>query len=196
MKVIGITGGVGCGKSSVIKIMIESYHAYHINTDQIAKEQMKKGNVSFIRVVKEFGEKILLPDGEIDRKKLAAIVFSDKDKLKTLNQLTHPPVYEEVMKIIDTKRKEHCSFILLESAILHQAGFSNLCDELWYVYAKRSLRMKRLMEDRGYTEERVKSMMKNQGTDKYYRSVASTVINNSGSLQEVKRQLELLVEKS
>lgn len=98
MKVIGITGGIGSGKSLVADIMIKKYNAYFINTDRIAYEQMLPGGISYKGVVDYFGKEILKEDGTIDRSKLSKIVFSDKEKLRKLNSLTHPNVLTEVKK--------------------------------------------------------------------------------------------------
>lgn len=194
MKVIGITGGVGSGKSAVTTILVEKYHAYHINTDIIAREQMQKDGVSFKKVVKAFGTDILAADGEIDRKKLGEIVFHDDEKLKKLNQLTHPNVKKAVKKIIRQKKKEKVPFVLMESAILYRAGFSNLCDELWYIYATEETRTKRLKDSRGYTDEKVRSMMSKQDTEEHFREVCTVVIDNNGSFEDVQKQVQLLVE--
>jgi len=103
MKVIGITGGIGSGKSLVADILVKDYGAYYINTDRIAYEQMLPDGISYQGVVDFFGKVILNEDGTINRSKLAKIVFNDKEKLLKLNSLTHPNVLIDVLKEIEKK---------------------------------------------------------------------------------------------
>ena len=144
MKVIGITGGIGSGKSLVADIMIKKYKAYLINSDSIAKEQMMPGGVSYEGVVEYFGKQILMEDGTIDKGKLSKIVFSDKDKLLKLNSLTHPNVLIEVQRIIAHKRDSRIvPFCIIETALMIEAGYDFVCDEVWYVHSPQDIRRSR-----------------------------------------------------
>ncbi|MBP5183799.1 MAG: dephospho-CoA kinase [Lachnospiraceae bacterium] len=183
--VIGITGPAGCGKSYICRLVSGLKKTLVIDTDTIAKEQMKKGRESYKRVVKAFGRDILLEDGEIDRAKLAGIVFSDKDKLALLNSLTHPPVIDECKKIIKESRGLY-EFILLESALLTDSGCNNMCDLVWYIHTPKAERIERLTTTRGYSKEKIRSVMKSQRPVSFYRANADMVILNSKSLGDEK----------
>src|SRR5690606_28985502 len=136
MKVIGITGGIGSGKSLVADIMIMKYNAYLINTDMIAKEQMMPDGISYPGIVEYFGEEILNKDGTIDANKLADIVFKDKEKLLKLNSLTHPNVLTEVKRIIAGMREgKKTPYCIIETALMIESGYDFVCDEVWYVYS-------------------------------------------------------------
>ena len=175
--VIGITGPVGSGKSYICKLIAEVAETLIIDTDSVAKEQMKKGGISYKKVVDAFGKDILLKSGEIDRAKLSGIVFNDGKKLKLLNSLTHPEVIKESKRLIRENRKIK-EVILLESAILVDAKCDKMCDYVWYVYTPVKMRAKRLKNTRGYSDEKIKSVMRSQNTDKYFRATSDAVIVN------------------
>lgn len=178
-KIIGITGGVGCGKSTVVKLLAENYHCLTISTDDVAREQMLPGGIAYERVVKEFGEGILLADGNIDRGKLAGIVFADPNALLRLNALTHPAVTEYVLTQVEKERKENrYEFLVVESALLIEGGYKTFCDEVWYVYATEKERRERLKRDRGYTDKKIDDLMARQHKEEDFFSVASHVIEN------------------
>ena len=189
--VIGITGPAGSGKSYICKLIAEVAETLIIDTDSIAKEQMKKGGISYKGVVKEFGKEILLDDGEINRAKLASIVFDDGEKLKTLNSLTHPNVIEESKRIIKENRAKY-NVILLESALLVDAGCDKMCDYVWYVHTSVKERSERLKVTRGYSDEKIKSVQKSQRKSTFYREHADAVINNSEALGEERLKKALI----
>ena len=153
MKVIGITGGIGSGKSLVARIMQDKYGARYIDTDQIAREQMEPGGASYDGVVQYFGREILLEDGRIDRTKLAQIVFEQKDKLQKLNELTHPQVLIAVNNEIETAKAEgNVPYVLIETALMIEAGSDYICDQVWYVHAPEERRNR--LKHRNYTDEK------------------------------------------
>lgn len=193
---VGLTGPAGCGKSFIRDIFSRLTETLVIDTDSIARKQMQKGGVSYEKVVNAFGPEILGPDEEIDRPALAKIVFNDESKLTRLNRLTHPPVINECKKLISEGKNKY-SLIILESAILTEAGCDTLCDENWYVYAPRAERAKRLSETRGYDESRIKSLFKSQSSDSFYRLHADEIIENRGnvSLDELESKLRKLLQK-
>lgn len=195
MKVIGVTGGVGSGKSVVLSILEEEYQAKVILTDLVAHDLMQIGQRNYVEIVKEFGTDILQEDKSIDRKKLGKIVFEDKEKLERLNQITHPGVKQEVKEIVARIKQEgKASMILLESALLLEAGYEDIYDEIWYVYVEKEVRYQRLLDGRGYTREKTDSIIKNQLSEKEFRAKADVVIDNSGSLEETKVQIKKILE--
>ncbi len=178
-KIIGLTGGVGCGKSTIVKLLQQNYLCRAILTDDVAREQMLPGGIAYQRVVGEFGKKILAPNGTVDRAKLAGIVFADSKALSRLNALTHPPVTEYVLQQVEKERKENrYDLLVIETALLIEGGYDAFCDEVWYVHAPKEERRGRLKRARGYTDEKIDSLFARQHTEADFLAVATHVINN------------------
>lgn len=191
MKVYGITGGAGTGKSEVIKMLQENFGGCVIMSDEVARELMQKGNISYQLIVEYFGRDILMDDGEIDRKKLADHVFNNKEALEKLNNMTHPYVKDEIRKLIaEAEASGECRFVALESAILLECGYEDICDEFWYVYTKPEIRRQRMKETRNYSDEKVDSVMRNQQPDEVFFKQCSFVIENNTTLSDVYDQLK------
>ncbi len=191
MKVYGITGGAGTGKSEVIKMLQENFGGCVIMSDEVARELMQKGNICYQLIVEYFGRDILMDDGEIDRKKLADHVFNNKEALEKLNSMTHPYVKNEIRKLIaEAEASGECRFVALESAILLECGYEDICDEFWYVYTKPEIRRQRMKETRNYSDEKVDSVMRNQQPDEVFFEQCSFVIENNTTLSDVYDQLK------
>lgn len=191
MKVYGITGGAGTGKSEVIKMLQQNFGGCVIMSDEVARELMQKGNISYQLIVEYFGRDILRDDGEIDRKKLADYVFNNKEALEKLNSMTHPYVKDEIRKLIaEAEASGECRFVALESAILLECGYEDICDEFWYVYTKPEIRRQRMKETRNYSDEKVDSVMRNQQPDEVFFEQCSFVIKNNTTLSDVYAQLK------
>ena len=191
MKVYGITGGAGTGKSEVIKMLQLNFGGCVIMSDEVARELMQKGNISYQLIVEYFGRDILMDDGEIDRKKLADHVFNNKEALEKLNSMTHPYVKDEIRKLIaEAEASGECRFVALESAILLECGYEDICDEFWYVYTKPEIRRQRMKETRNYSDEKVDSVMRNQQPDEVFFKQCSFVIENNTTLSDVYDQLK------
>ncbi len=200
MAVIGITGGAGSGKSFVAKLAADNFDMLHIDTDRLAKTQMMPGGASYEGVAQAFPECLCKDCGEnsgtggkatdtdsgqlpeIDRAALAARVFNDSEALKKLENLTHPNVRATVESLIESS-KGLFSHVLIETAILADAGYCPLCDAVWYVTAPEEDRKKRLNE-RGYDEARIKSVFDSQPTDERYRETSSYEIKNGEDTDE------------
>ena len=191
MKVYGITGGAGTGKSEVIKMLQQNFGGCVIMSDEVARELMQKGNISYQLIVEYFGRDILMDDGENDRKKRADHVFNNKEALEKLNSMTHPYVKEEIRKLIaEAEASGECRFVALESAILLECGYEDICDEFWYVYTKPEIRRQRMKETRNYSDEKVDSVMRNQQPDEVFFEQCSFVIKNNTTLSDVYAQLK------
>ena len=191
MKVYGITGGAGTGKSEVIKMLQQNFGGCVIMSDEVARELMQKCNISYQLIVEYFGRDILMDDGEIDRKKLADNVINNKEALEKLNSMTHPYVKEEIRKLIaEAEASGECRFVALESAILLECGYEDICDEFWYVYTKPEIRRQRMKETRNYSDEKVDSVMRNQQPDEVFFEQCSFVIKNNTTLSDVYAQLK------
>lgn len=195
MKVIGLTGGIGSGKSLVANILKEKYGAYLLNTDGIAKTQMEPGGASYQAVIEYFGGTILSADGSIDRSKLAGIIFEDKEKRLKINELTHPKVLEEVIEEIQLIReKRRNPYLIVETALMIEAGYDFICDEVWYVYSSEEVRRNRLKLERNYSDEKIDSIISNQSKEEAFRTKFTKVIENVGDLKLLEQQVEHLID--
>lgn len=188
MKVIGITGGVGSGKSRVLAYLEEAYGAVICQMDETARSLQKKGTRCFERIVEVFGHEILDAQGELDRAALGSIVFASEEKLVQLNGIVHPEVIRHVAKDIQSKEAQGRSLYVVEAALLPDVG-KELCDELWYIYADESVRRERLKASRGYTDEKISQMIASQPQEERFRSTCSVVIDNSGSFEDTMKQI-------
>ncbi|GAB5613585.1 dephospho-CoA kinase [Faecalimonas hominis] len=195
MRIIGITGGIGSGKSCVLNIMEEIYGAVLCQTDVVAHQLQKKGETCYKEIVNVFGVNILTENKEIDRKKLGAIVFNDNDKLKKLNQIVHPAVKKQVKLEIEEARRKQKEFFLIESALLMEDHYEELCDELWYIYADERVRRDRLKTSRLMNEEKIDLIIKAQATEETFRKYCHITIDNSGTIENTKEQIEQAVNR-
>jgi dephospho-CoA kinase len=194
MKVIGLTGGIGSGKSVVAGILKTEYDAYILDTDSIAKQQMEPGGESYNLVVDYFGNEILSPDGTINRQKLAAIIFEDKNKRLKINELTHPIVLKAVEREIESKRRDgKTKYLVVETALMIEAGYDYICDEVWYVYAPVQLRRSRLKESRGYSDDKIDAIMANQSKEEDFFARFGKVVENTGDMEHLKSQVDSLI---
>ena len=153
---------------------------------------MEPGQTVYQAVVEAFGTEILQAEEPyaIDRAKFAQIVFADKEKLAQLNALTHPAVKAWIRKDIEEKRKQDVKIYVIEAALLIQDGYKEICDEIWYIYVNEETRIKRLMKQRGYTEERCRAMFHSQEPESYYRKYADFTINNQLDYENSSKQLK------
>lgn len=192
MLILGITGGVGSGKSKILYDLSNLYGAYIVETDKLAHMLMEPGQTVYQAVVEAFGTEILQAEEPyaIDRAKFAQIVFADKEKLAQLNALTHPAVKAWIRKDIEEKRKQDVKIYVIEAALLIQDGYKEICDEIWYIYVNEETRIKRLMKQRGYTEERCRAMFHSQEPESYYRKYADFTINNQLDYENSSKQLK------
>jgi dephospho-CoA kinase len=190
-KVIGITGGIGCGKSVVMSLLEEKYHGAVLLTDLIAHDLMEPGAANYEAIVNHFGTEILGEDKKIDRKKLGAIVFANPDQLARLNSITHPNVIKETKRRIEQeKARPEIAVVGLESALLFDTPLEDFCDVIWYIYADKEVRIQRLIEGRGYTREHCLSVMEKQLSEEVFRQKSDVVIDNSGTVEETQAQME------
>lgn len=184
--ILGITGGIGSGKSTVTDVLKNRYGFRILKTDDMAKELELPGHIVYERLKEEFGEGILTQkDGPIDKEAFAALIYSDDDALEKANGIIHPAVWAEV-----GRRTEDCKGNMLTGphaaveTALPNDYFENLCDKIWYIHVDREVRIKRLMEDRGYTYEKCVGIISNQMSEEAFRSMADEVIDNSLPVEE------------
>ena len=192
--VIGITGGIGSGKSVVTSLLRDKFGAAVIDTDTIGHEVMEIGKSAYKKAVKAFGYKVLAEDGSIDRKKLGSLVFDNKELLSKLNSIIHPAVEMEVDKRIDEFIKKNYKYIALETALLIKVGYNIKCDKIWFVYADKDVRLKRLYDYRGMDKEKAIKIFESQSSEEEFREIADDVIDNSGSEPETEIQIKNILE--
>lgn len=185
MKILGITGGVGAGKSTILSYLADRYHARVIQADEVGKLLQEPGQSCYQQIIASFGDGILQEDGAIDRARLAAVVFADEQKLKQLNGIVHPAVKAYIIEETEKeKRKKEVPFCVIEAALLLEDHYDQICDEIWYIYTEVPVRMKRLADSRGYSEEKSRQIMANQLSDEEYREKCQFVIDNSSDFVE------------
>ena len=190
MFVIGITGGVGSGKSLVAKFLSKKYNAKLLIADELGHVVIKPGTPGYDKVIDMFGKGILGRDGSINRKKLADIIFNDDNARSGLNSIIHPEVFNYIGNYIKD-RKDQDGYIILETAIMYETGCDKFCDEVWYVHVPRDIMVKRLSDSRGYSEEKSRSIISKQKPDNYFIEKADRVIENSGSINSLEEQILL-----
>ncbi|MCB6200278.1 dephospho-CoA kinase [Extibacter muris] len=193
MKIIGITGGVGAGKTQILEYLNDRYGATVCQADEVAKKLQKKGTDCHRAIVEHFGVEILDSRGELDRERLAQIIFTDGKERAALNEIVHPAVKEEVRKIIRREERKHTSLFILEAALLLDDHYEQICDEIWYVYVEDAIRKKRLIYARGYDAEKVDDIIASQLPKDVFLRNCDRVIDNSGIFEETKMQLDEMV---
>ncbi len=191
MKIIGITGGAGSGKSYVCDMIRKHFPYPVVDSDCTAKELMEPGMAAYEAVVGEFGPEILCEDATIDRNALAEIVFHDKERLERLNALTHPVTIAEIRKRLHEYEKQGCAIACVESALAQKAGYRDFCDELWLVYASDTERAERLYKKRGYSPEKIADVMRSQASTAEMLATCDRVLMNdiAGNEDDIYRQL-------
>ena len=180
MKVIGITGGVGSGKTKLLQYLAARFNCRILLADEAAGRLQEPGGVCYTGIVELLGEGILMPDGSIDRHAMAERIFRDETLLAAVNGLVPPAVRAYILRQIDEERqKGSVDFFFLEAALLIECGYDAIVDEMWYVYADVEQRRKRLRAGRGYSDEKIDSILAAQMSDQDYRSQCDFVLDNS-----------------
>lgn len=195
MKIIGITGGVGSGKSRVLSYIEETFPCVICQADHVAWELQRPGEDGYVKIVEYFGKEILNADGTINRSALGQIVFSDEKELFALNGIMHPAVKEEIQNRILVEKERGTELFVLEAALLIEDHYDLICDELWYVFTKETVRRERLKASRGYSDEKIDSMMATQLSEEVFRKHCKVVIDNSGDFEYTCVQIQEAIKK-
>ncbi|EYE89213.1 dephospho-CoA kinase [Fervidicella metallireducens AeB] len=194
MKVIGLTGGIASGKSTISNILKTEFHIDIIDADLIAREIVKKGSDILDKIAEEFGNEVINSDGSLNRKKLGEIVFSDEYSLNKLNKITHPVIEKHIKYEIDLKDKSGKKLCVVDAALLIEAGFYKLVDYVVLVCVNKETQLKRLMQRDKISEKeafkRINSQMPLSDKVKY----ADFIIDNNGDLENVKLQTRKIIK--
>ena len=196
MKVIGITGGVGSGKTEVLNLIDGMTKCVIVRADELAKSLEVRGEVCFDPLIELLGEGVLHENGEIDPKKMAQMIFAEesgnlRDKV---NGIVHPAVKKRVLSMIkEADNEKKVEFFFIEAALLIEDHYDLIVDELWYIYADENVRRQRLRDSRGYSDEKINRIMATQSSDEVFRKYCKVIIDNSGTLEDTRRQLENLL---
>lgn len=189
MIVIGLTGGIGTGKSTASQIL-SNLGAKVLDADKVGHQLYQPGTPAWKEVVSAFGEGILKPNKEIDRGKLAQVVFKNHQALKRLNEIMHPKMFEEMKRILDKWRGEGVKVAVLEAAILFEANWTPLADEVWVVVADEEKVIERLCRNKGYTPDEVRRRLASQMDVREKAKLAQVVLDNNGDINELRKQIE------
>jgi dephospho-CoA kinase len=195
MKVIGLTGSICSGKSTIAKFLAQMGAAV-INADEIGHEAYEPHCETWQQVVDAFGKQILTTGGEIDRKKLGEIVFKDPEALKRLNGIMHPGMHRVAGKKIDQLKREGAEVIVLEAPLLVEANWLDLVDEVWVANASEANALKRCAERSGLSEAEAKARMASQLSPDEKAKHADVLIDTNVSLAEVEAKVKELWEES
>ena len=190
MKIIGVTGGVGSGKSSVLKYLEEVYQATVIEADKVGKMVQQAGNEAYESIIAQFGHESVGDDGELDRAYLAQVIYADEAKRQLMNDIVHPIVKAFIAEQIEIERAYGTSYVIIEAAILIESNLAEMCDEVWYIYVDEEIRIKRLMESRNYSSEKCKMIMASQLSEEVFREKCQVCIDNSLSLEYTYKQID------
>ncbi len=209
MKIIGLTGGIGSGKSTVTDYLVTM--GFHVlDADKIARELVMPGSDMLIQLTAEFGDDILLDDGSLDRKKLGSIVFSDEEKKQTLDKMMHTKIleiiHERILKIreesshfaVDVIRPETAAkhrVIFIDAPLLFETGLDNSVEEVWVIDVDDETRINRIMERDGLNRNEIIKIMNSQMARSEKNRRADVLLDNSGKREVLYRQLDQLIQK-
>ena len=191
MKVVGLTGGIGCGKSTVAEIF-RGLGAYIIDADQLARRVVEPGRPALAEIKKAFGDEMLNPDGTLSRKKMADIVFARPEARKTLERITHPRIGEEIMAELKKAQDQGCKLAVIDAALLVESASAGWLRPLVLVVADEESRISRVCGRDSFCAEEVRARIRNQASDEERRKKADFVIENNGDIEALKLQVSRL----
>lgn len=192
MKVIGLTGGIATGKSTV-SCMLRSLGAIIIDADLVAREIVEIGKPAWQEIKKKFGAEYLMPNGTIDRKKLGRLVFSNDKALEQLNGITHPYIRREIIEKIQRLGEEgKYRVVVIDAALLIETGWFDIVDEVWLVTADKEVQIGRLMNRDALTRQQALARVNSQMDQNRKKRYANKIIDNSFDIEYTRKQVEQL----
>lgn len=187
MKIIGVTGSSGAGKDTLCEILENKYNAEIVDADKIAKELSKKGTMYLKSIVDCFGSKIVNRQGELNRKKLASIIFEDEKKREELNKLTFIYVVDEIKRRISKLKKD---IIVVNAPLLFESNLNQICDFVIAIIADRDIQIERIMKRDNLTKEAAEKRLNMQNSNEYFEENADYIIHNKENLKDLEKQLK------
>lgn len=196
MLVIGITGGVGCGKSRVLEYLSKHCNAKVLLADDVGNLVKEPGQPCYHELVSLLGRDVLNQDGQIHRGKMADLIFQNRELLEKVNGIIHPAVEDYILKEIEEERKkEKTDVFFLEAALLIECGYQKYLNELWYIYSRKEVRVCRLKASRDYSDVKIERIMEKQLSEEEFRKYSQVVIDNSDDFEHTSMQLQKECER-
>lgn len=190
MHVVGLTGGIACGKSTVSRWLREKYNLPVLDADVIAEELAAPGNALWQSYVERYGaERALLPDGKLDRSAIGQIIFADPNERAWVDRMAHPLIRAEAVRRLTALRNEKHPAVILDVPLLFEAGWDDMVDEIWVVYADEATEIARLMERNGLSEPFARQRIASQMPLAEKKQRANVVIDNTGDLEAMQIQV-------
>jgi len=190
MRIIGITGGVGSGKSAILDRIKGIYNCKVISADEVAHLVKEPGASCYGQLIDLLGQCILDADNGINKAKMAEIIFTDTELLEQTNRIIHPAVKDFIeAEIAAEKEKKQIDLLFIEAALLIEDGYDKIVDELWYIYVDEEVRLKRLKESRGYSDEKVRQIINSQLSDSEFRARCKVTIDNNLDINSTMKQI-------
>lgn len=191
MKVIGITGGVGSGKSALLSYIKGNYNCRILLADEVAHRLKEPGEDCYEQLILLLSEDVLNEDKTIHKGKMAEKIFHSRELLSKVNEVIHPAVKRFILKELAAAREENkTDFFFIEAALLIEEGYLTVVDEMWYIYASADVRRRRLKSTRNYSDEKIDAIMASQLAEEEFRKYCKVVIDNSGSLEAACEQID------
>jgi dephospho-CoA kinase len=195
MLLIGITGGVGAGKSEILKYIKEHYRCRIYMADDIAHLVKQPGEECYDALLELLGRDIVDGTGQINKKKMAELIFKDDELLSKVNAIVHPAVKKYILeRISEAEADGDAELFFVEAALLIEAGYRSILDEIWYIYADEASRRMRLSDSRGYSDEKIDGILGSQLSDETFRENCDFVIDNSRTLEDSFKQINKRLE--
>lgn len=195
MQVIGITGGVGAGKSVILEYLEENYRVKNLEADRIAEMLMKPGTECYEKLAKFLPVGVYNEDKSINRPALAEKLFESEKLRQEVNKVVHPEVKAYIQDRIEEQRQMRIlDFIIIEAALLIEDHYDKICDEIWYIYTTEQNRKQRLLESREYSAEKIEQMFASQMTEEEYRNHCQVVIDNNGTKEQTFYQIAQIIK--
>ena len=191
MLLIGITGGIGAGKSEILSYIRQHYKCRIYLADDVAHAVKEPGQPCYEKLVALMGRGMLGQDGKIDRAAMSSRIFVDKNLLLKVNQVVHPAVQKYLLDRVEEARQDpEVELFFIEAALLIETGYKEIVDELWYIHADEAVRRSRLTQSRGYAADKITRIMEKQLSEEAFREACDFELENSGSLEESYRQID------
>ena len=191
MKIIGITGGVGAGKTKVLSYIEMNYRCRIIRADEAAHLLYEPGQACYRKLVGFLGQSVLKYDNTIDKAKMAEMIFQDRELLEGVNRIVHPAVKAYILEQIAHERElGRADYFFIEAALLIEEQYDQIVDELWYIHSDAAVRERRLAASRHYSAQKTADIMRGQLSEAEFREHCQIVISNNGDLEETYKQIK------